>query len=100
MMRGRGTSVGEASGARGAPPAASPVPALPLLEVLGEVEHPHLLELGRRVEGGTVGDPGLLGDGVEDRVALLLRAAVGHGEHRVRPVLIGWTLVAVRYAAE
>ena len=45
-------------------------------------------------------DPALLRDRVEDRVALLLRAAVGHREHRVGPVLVGGALVAVGDAAE
>ncbi len=40
------------------------------------------------------------GDRVEDRVALLLGAAVGHGEHRVGPVGIRGALVAVRDAPE
>src|SRR5215217_8059084 len=73
----------------------SAVLSFPALEVVGEVEEPDLLELGRRVEGGALLDPGLGGDRVEDRVALLLRAAVGHGEDRVRPVLVGGALVAV-----
>src|SRR3954464_11842811 len=73
---------------------------LPLLELLGEVQEPDLLELGRRVERGALADAGVLGDRREDRVALLLRPPVGHREDRVRPVLVGGALVAVRDAAE
>src|SRR6202030_336288 len=65
----------------------SGVPALPVLEVLGEVEQADLLELGRGVEGRALLDSGVLGDRVEHGVALLLGAAVRHREHRVRPVL-------------
>src|SRR5436305_6919725 len=78
----------------------SSVLSFPALEVVGEVEEPDLLELGRRVERRAVVDPGLEGDCVEDRVALLLRAAVGHGEDGVRPVGVGRALVAVRDPAE
>src|SRR3954471_12033935 len=74
--------------------------SFPALEVVGEVEEPDLLELGRRVERRPVVDAGLEGDRVEDRVALLLRAPVGHGEDGVRPVLVRRPLVAVRDAAE
>ncbi len=70
--------------------------------VVGEVVEADLLVLGRGVEGGAVvgADPALLGDRVEDRVALLLRAAVGHREDAVGPVLVGRPLVAVGDAAE
>src|SRR5919202_3750614 len=78
----------------------SAVLSFPALEVVGEVEEPDLLELGRRVERRAVVDAGLDRDRVEDRVALLLRAAVRHREDRVRPVGVGRTLVAVRDAAE
>src|SRR3954471_4808801 len=78
----------------------SGVLSFPALEVVGEVEEPDLLELGRRVERRAVVDPGLAGDRVEDRVALVLRAPVGHGEDGVRPVLVRRPLVAVRDAAE
>src|SRR3954466_3553853 len=64
----------------------SSVLSFPALEVVGEVEEADLLELGRRVQSRAVVDRGLLGDGVEDGVALLLRAAVRHREHRVGPV--------------
>src|SRR5579862_2073542 len=57
------------------------VRAFPVAVVIREVQESDLLELGRRVEGRAVGDPGLLGDRVEDRVALLLRSAVRHREH-------------------
>ena len=58
--------------------------AFPGLEVLGEVQEADLLELGRAVERRAVLDLGVLaGDRVEDRVALLLGAPVGHGEDRV-----------------
>src|SRR5205814_8604171 len=78
----------------------SPVLSFPALEVVGEVEEPDLLELGRRVERRAVVDLGLEGDRVEDRVALLLRAAVGHREDGVRPVGVGRALIAVRDPAE
>src|SRR4051812_28765408 len=72
----------------------------PALEVVREVQEPDLLELGRRIERGAVLHAGFHGNGVEDRVALVLRAPVGHREHRVGPVLVGGPLVAVRDAAE
>src|SRR4051812_12555123 len=78
----------------------SGVLSFPALEVVGEVEEPDLLELGRRVERRAVVDAGLGGDRVEDRVALLLRAPVGHREDGVGPVRIGRPLVAVRDAPE
>src|SRR5215211_721563 len=53
----------------------SGVLAFPLAERVGEVEHPDLLELRARVERRALRDPGGLRDRVEDRVALLLRAA-------------------------
>src|SRR3954471_15195363 len=74
--------------------------SFPALEVVGEVEEPDLLELGRRVERRAVVDAGLGGDRVEDGVALVLRAPVGHREDRVGPVLVRRPLVAVRDAAE
>src|SRR4051794_16583663 len=56
----------------------------PRLEVVGEVQEADLLELGRRVQRGAVLDAADLGlDGVEDRVALLLGAPVGHREQLV-----------------
>src|SRR4051812_3425847 len=78
----------------------SSVLSFPALEVVGEVEEPDLLELRRRVQRRAVVDAGLHSDGVEDRVALLLRAAVRHREDRVGPVRVGRPLVAVRDAAE
>src|ERR1700712_2578767 len=63
-----------------------PVLSFPALEVVGEVEEADLLELGRGVERRAVLHAGLESDGVEDRVALLLGAAVRHREDRVRPV--------------
>src|SRR5687767_7230763 len=63
--------------------------AFPVLEVLGEVQEADLLELGGGVERRSLGDAELLADRVEDRVALLLGAPVGHGEDRVRPVGVG-----------
>src|SRR3954453_17619236 len=78
----------------------SPVLSFPALEVVGEVEEADLLELGRRVERRTLVHAGVLGDRVEDRVALLLRAAVGHREDAVGPVRVGRPLVAVADAAE
>src|SRR3954454_22354243 len=78
----------------------SSVLSFPALEVVGEVEEADLLELGRRVERGAVVDAGLLRDRVEDRVALVLRAAVRHSEDRVRPVRVRRPLVAVRDLAE
>src|SRR3954452_18256505 len=78
----------------------SGVLSFPALEVVGEVEEPDLLELGRRVERRAVVDTGLERDRVEDRVALLLRAAVRHREDGIGPVLVGRALVAVRDAAE
>src|SRR3954454_16105846 len=74
--------------------------SFPALEVVGEVEEPDLLELGRRVERRPVVDAGLEGDGVEDRVALLLRAPMRHREDGVGPVGVGRPLVAVRDPAE
>src|SRR6476660_741291 len=72
----------------------------PVPEVVGEVEQPHLLVLGGRVQGGAFLDPRIGRDGIEDGVALLLRAAVRHREDRVGPVLIGGPLVAVRDAPD
>src|SRR2546423_3436624 len=74
--------------------------SFPALEVVGEVEEPDLLELGRRVEGRAVVDAGVGGDRVENRVALVLRATVRHREDGVGPVLVGRPLVAVRDPAE
>src|SRR5881227_3606162 len=76
------------------------VVSFPALVVVGEVEEADLLELGARVERGALADAGVGGDRVEDRVALLLGAAVGHREDAVRPVRVGRPLVAVRDAAE
>src|SRR3954471_1813143 len=74
---------------------------LPRLEVVGEVEEPDLLELGRGVERRAVLDAAdLVADGVEDRVALLLGAPVGHREQLVRPIGVGRALVAVADATE
>src|SRR5262249_10849570 len=69
--------------------------------VVGEVVQADLLVLGRGVERGAIvgAHPALGRDRVEDRVALLLRAAVGHGEDAVGPVLVGRPLVAVGDAA-
>src|SRR3954451_3161954 len=78
----------------------SGVLSFPALEVVGEVDEPDLLELGRRVERRAVVDAGLGGDRVEDRVALVLRASVGHREDGVGAVLVGRPLIAVRDAAE
>src|SRR5512146_882123 len=70
--------------------------------LVGEVMHANLLVLGRGAARGAVlwTDPALRGDRVEDRVALLLRAPVGHREDAVGPVLVGRPLVAVGDAAE
>src|SRR6187551_402290 len=75
---------------------------LPAPVVVGEVVQADLLVLGRGVEGGAVvgAHATVLGDRVEDRVALLLGAAVGHGEDAVGPVLVSGALVAVGDAAE
>src|SRR3954452_2138985 len=78
----------------------SSVLSFPALEVVGEVEKADLLELGRRVERRALVHTRVLGDRVEDRVALLFRAAVGHREDAVRPVGVGRPLVAVRDPAE
>src|SRR3954468_9551429 len=78
----------------------SSVLSFPALEVVGEVEEADLLELGRGIERRALLHAGVHGDRVEDRVALLLRAAVGHGEDAVGPVRVGRPLVAVRDAAE
>src|SRR3954452_23231015 len=78
----------------------SSVLSFPALELVGEVEKADLLELGRGVERRALLHAGVLGDRVEDGVALLLGAAVGHREDRVGPVLVGRPLVAVRDAAE
>src|SRR5215204_558859 len=69
----------------------SPVLFLPARVVLREVVEPDLLELRRGVEDRPVGAMKvvLVGDPVEDRVALLLGATVGHGEDAVGPVLVG-----------
>src|SRR5579875_1532918 len=48
--------------------------AFPVAVVIREVQKADLLELGRGVERGALGDAGLLGDRLEDRVAFLLRA--------------------------
>src|SRR3954447_1185994 len=73
----------------------SSVLSFPALELVGEVEEPDLLELGRRVERRALLHAGVGGDRIEDRVALVLGAAVGHGEDAVGPVGIGRPLVAV-----
>src|SRR5918912_1414646 len=78
----------------------SSVLSFPALELVGEVEEADLLELGRRVERRALVHAGVLGDRVEDRVALLLRAPVRHREDRVGPVRVGGPLVAVRDPAE
>src|SRR3954470_6431104 len=80
----------------------SRVGSFPSGVVLGEVVEANLLVLGRGVEGGALvrSHPALGGDRVEDRVALLFRAAVGHREDAVGPVLVGRPLVAVGDAAE
>src|SRR3954466_8805050 len=78
----------------------SSVLSFPALEVVGAVEEADLLELGRRVERGAVVDAGLRRDRDEDRVALVLRAAVRHREDRVRPVRVRRPLVAVRDPTE
>src|SRR3954454_17258905 len=78
----------------------SSVLSFPALELVGEVEQADLLELSRGVERRALLHAGLGGDRVEDRVALLLGAAVGHREDRVGPVGVGRPLVAVRDAAE
>src|SRR3954451_14175504 len=71
--------------------------ALPVLEVVREVEEADLLELGGAVQRGAVTDAvDLRRDRVEDRVALLLGPPVGHREDGVLPVLVGRALVAVR----
>src|ERR1035438_2772567 len=75
------------------------VRALPVLEVLGEIQQADLLELGRGIQRRALVDPGLLRDRVQHRVALLLGAPVSHREHRVGPVLIRGALVAVGDAA-
>src|SRR4051795_8431474 len=74
----------------------SSVLSFPALEVVGEVEEADLLELGRGVERRALVHAGVRGNRVEDRVALLLRAAVGHREHAVGPVRVGRPLIAVR----
>src|SRR4051794_18287050 len=74
----------------------SSVLSFPALELVGEVEEADLLELGRRVQRRALLHAGVGGDRVEDRVALVLRAAVGHREHRVGPVRVRRPLVAVR----
>src|SRR4051794_15095408 len=78
----------------------SSVLSFPALEVVGEVEEADLLELGGGVERRALLHAGVGGDRVEDRVAFLLRAAVGHREDAVGPVGVGRALVAVRDAAE
>src|SRR5215212_4369189 len=70
--------------------------SFPALEVVGEVEEADLLELGRRVERRALLHAGVRRDRVEDRVALLLGAAVRHREDAVGPVRVGRPLVAVR----
>src|SRR3954453_20116433 len=72
--------------------------ALPLGVVVGEVVQADLLVLGRRGQDRAIVpvELVLVGDPVEDRVALLLGAPVGHREDGVRPVRIGGALVAVR----
>src|SRR3954462_6684041 len=78
----------------------SGVLSFPALEVVGEVEEPDLLELGRRVERRAVVDAGLGGDRVEDRVALVLRAPLRHREDGGGPVGGGGARGEVREAAE
>src|SRR5215212_7047836 len=68
----------------------------PGLELVREVQEADLLELGRGVERRALLDRMRLGDRVEDRVALLLRAAVRHREDGVGPVRVRRPLVAVR----
>src|SRR5690348_9794397 len=64
-----------------------PVLAFPVLVVVREVQEADLLKLGARVQRRALGDAGVVGDRVEDRVALLLGAPVGHREDAVGPVL-------------
>src|SRR5215218_2227396 len=71
----------------------------PGLELVREIQQSDLLELGRGVERRALGDAVRLGDRVEDRVALLLAATVGHREDAVGPVLVRRPLVAVGDAA-
>src|SRR3954447_25872590 len=78
----------------------SSVLSFPALELVGEVQEADLLELGRGVERRALLHAGVLRDRVEDRVALLLRAAVGHREDAVGPVRIRGPLVAVRDPSE
>src|SRR3954451_21678155 len=78
----------------------SSVLSFPALEVVGEVEEADLLELGGGVERRAFLHAGVLGDRVEDRFALLLRATVRHREDAVGPVLVRRPLVAVGDPAE
>src|SRR5829696_6976762 len=71
------------------------VEPLPGLHLGGEVADPRLFVLARGVEGGVLGQAGLIGHRGQDGLAFLLRAAVDHREDRVRPVLVGGALVAV-----
>src|SRR3954467_7630798 len=93
---GEFTPPGRTAWARPNSPLNSSVLSFPALELVGEVEEADLLELGRRVERRAVLHARLEGDRVEDRVALVLRAAVRHREDRVGPVGVGRSLVAVR----
>src|ERR1700730_15520247 len=82
------------------PPLPSTKPLLPLLEFVGEIQQPDLLELRRAIERGALRYAELLCDRVEHGVALLLGAPVGHREDAVGPVLVGGALVAVADATE
>src|SRR3954464_12136599 len=74
----------------------SSVLSFPALELVGEVEEADLLELGGGVGARALAHARFLGERVEDGVALVLRAAVGHREDAVRPVGVRRPLVAVR----
>src|ERR671916_643632 len=71
------------------------VEALPSLHLRREVAYPRLLVLAGGVEGGVVGEAGLLGHRRKNVLALLDAATVDHGEDGVGPVLVGRPLVAV-----
>src|SRR6478752_908345 len=96
--RTRSTSIGPTPG-RSAVEAREVLlaPAVPLGRV---VAHAGLLVLLDRPEQRVLVDPGLVADRGDGLLALARVLAVHHREHRVRPVLVGRTAVAVAHERE
>ena len=65
---------------------------------LVEVDEPRLLELVDRVQHGVLVEARLLGEGGEHGFALFFVAPVRHREEAVWPVVVDWSLIAMRDA--